>query len=105
MDDKLQQQRQRAEQGEIEETREDLKREQKQTPDAEDAPREEVVGPGTSHPAFAKPHSVSSKLIKLCTTRLLLFANRESDELKGGGEGQCILRWHRDDAPSPPPTK
>lgn len=44
MDDKLQQQRQRAEQeqGEIEETREDLKREQKQTPDAEDAPREEV---------------------------------------------------------------
>lgn len=43
MNDNLQQQRQRAEQeqGEIEETREDLKREQKQTPDAEDAPREE----------------------------------------------------------------
>lgn len=43
MDDNLQQQLQRAEkeQGEIEETREDLKREQKQTPDAEDAPREE----------------------------------------------------------------
>jgi hypothetical protein len=43
MDDKLQEQRQRAEQeqGEIEETREDLKREQKQTPNAEYAPREE----------------------------------------------------------------
>jgi hypothetical protein len=42
MEDKLQQQRQRAEQeqGEIEKTREDLKREQKQTPDAEDAARE-----------------------------------------------------------------
>jgi hypothetical protein len=43
MDDKLQEQRQRAkqEQGEIEETREDLKREQKQTPNAEDAPQAE----------------------------------------------------------------
>lgn len=44
-EDRTQEFRQRAEQeqGEIEETREDLKREQKQTPDAEDAPREEEV--------------------------------------------------------------
>ncbi len=43
MNDSLQQQRQRAEQeqGEIEETREDLKREQQKTPNADDAPREE----------------------------------------------------------------
>ncbi len=42
-EDRTQEFRQRAqqEQGDIEETREDLRREQKQTPDAEDAPREE----------------------------------------------------------------
>ena len=48
-EDRTQEFRQRAqqEQEEIEETCEDLKREQQQTPDAEDAPREE----GESHNA------------------------------------------------------